>query len=1213
MKAIIAVPRSALLLRSTRSRPVCLQKARAARSFATEVKHSTAIPEADAKKERVVILGSGWGGYSLSRKLAAQSFAPVVISPRSYFVFTPLLTDAAGGSLDFSNIVEPVRDPHAKVDFIQAAARSVDFQKKTVLCEATVVKSGVTESPRTHENEREAEEGPETTKYQPMQGARDWEKGETFEVPYDKLVVAVGAVSKTFDTPGVRHNAMFFKDIGDARRVKRRVRECFELAVLPTTSTEMRKWLLHFAIVGAGPTGTELAASLRDFIYKDLVRLYPGLQGIPRITLYDVAPKVLSMFDESLSRYAMETMKKEGIDIKTSHHVQGLRWGVPGAEPPYPMDPKRCLTLTTEEEGQMGVGMCVWVTGNAMNKFVRKSLQDLETFPHGSAVIQDGSSSSDTQTWHVKKAPKVGALLVDGHLRVQLESEDGTTAVLQDVFALGDNAMPETGAPPATAQATFQEAKWLAARLNKGDLQQSAPFSFQNMGTMAYIGDAKALMQLPQDNNSKYLPGHLTGRGHICAACRERNIDCVYSPEARKGRPRRKIRQDSSASPAADQTTPSPGITTGAASSQTTLGEDLEQRFNAYFISNPGSRSNLFQNSIASFYRRSGPAPVGPPRRLSYDGLLSLMSHEMVEMLLLRLGHLGCERPESVTNRNAFITGLAADTSASMFEPSQHENPLPALGSQRILQLVDLWYSMHPLSALVSKTLLINRIKDGTVDEALLGFILADASDFYRSRVPSHDAIDPEILFQWATTQLQCRPALPSLSTSQSLILMAWRDLCFGRARRTTCLVGYACRNLSRLYEQWQRHERKDSRKLNGVAISDVELEILQNIYWFCLSTTTWAFMQIDQPFSLFVPDETPAFPCVHETSSALLHLDRASDHISTLPAQTAALRALWPLSQISSTVGHIYTLYLNAPKDAAESTATPWQTRHIHQLHRLLQLRVDFSGLAREIRGILVQAIRAVETEVHTGTSRSQLLVAYHTIVIHMLFPPGAAPSDGYADENENDSGSGTDVFWHSVQAILGVQGIERENNSSIFASTTDSVSIAPFLSLALDTCTRALTHLYHHHHAPANAANQSSNQTQLLLDYITNLHSACLRELASSPSASSYPILRAAKKRLKGISLALQSLGSPPSLPELDLEFPGVGWTPEGFTGGGPGVDKDVGTDTAGFWQGLEIMDPCFFADVPVDATGLLGFPGLMTGGKEVNFDLDFDLVGL
>ncbi|KAE8414409.1 pyridine nucleotide-disulfide oxidoreductase-domain-containing protein [Aspergillus pseudocaelatus] len=484
------------------------------RCLATQVDHSAAIPESDSRKERVVILGSGWGGYTLSRKLSPKSFAPVVISPRSYFVFTPLLTDAAGGSLDFSNIVEPVRDPHAKVDFIQAAARAVNLEKKTVLCESTVVTSGVTETPRTHEHERESEEGPETTSMRPMKEARRWEKGDFFEVPYDKLVISVGAVSKTFNTPGVRHNAMFFKDIGDARRVRRRVRECFELAVLPTTTPEMRKWLLHFAIVGAGPTGTELAASLRDFIYKDMTILYPALKDLPRITLYDVAPKVLSMFDESLSKYAMETMKKEGIDIKTSHHVEGLRWGEPGAEPPYEMDPKRCLTVTTKEEGEVGIGMCVWVTGNAMNKFVNKALQDVETFPTASALLKDGTQPppeliKDT-SWHIKKAPKVGALLVDGQLRVQLENANGETAVLQDVFALGDNAMPETGAPPATAQATTQEAKWLATRLNKGDLQRSQPFSFHNMGTLAYIGDANALMQFPTDDDKP--PKYLTGR-----------------------------------------------------------------------------------------------------------------------------------------------------------------------------------------------------------------------------------------------------------------------------------------------------------------------------------------------------------------------------------------------------------------------------------------------------------------------------------------------------------------------------------------------------------------------------------------------------------------------------------------------------------------------------------------------------------------------------
>lgn len=483
---------------------------------AAQVGHSTAIAQSDINRERVIILGSGWGGYSFSRRLSSDSFSPLIISPRSYFVFTPLLTDAASGALDFSNIVEPVRDSKAKVDFIQAAARAVDFNKKTVLCESTVVKSGVTESPRTHEDERLQEEGPETTSYRPMTEARRWEQGEMFEVPYDKLVIAVGAVSKTFKTPGVRHNAMFFKDIGDARRVKRRVRECFELAVLPTTSLEMRKHLLHFAIVGAGPTGTELAANLRDYIYQDVVRLYPALEGIPRISLYDIAPKVLSMFDESLSRYAMDTMQKEGIEIKTSHHVKGLRWGAPGDPPPYDMDPKRCLTLSTEEEGEVGTGMCVWVTGNAMNKFVSRALQDLNTLPTDSVLMKDGSkppTEVTNTTWHVKKAPKVGALLVDGQLRVQLENDHGQTAVMQDVFAMGDNAMPETGAPPATAQATFQEAKWLATRFNKGDIQQSGPFSFRDLGSLAYIGDANALMQIPHEKDGYgYLPQGLTGR-----------------------------------------------------------------------------------------------------------------------------------------------------------------------------------------------------------------------------------------------------------------------------------------------------------------------------------------------------------------------------------------------------------------------------------------------------------------------------------------------------------------------------------------------------------------------------------------------------------------------------------------------------------------------------------------------------------------------------
>lgn len=469
------------------------------RTFAARVEHTAAVKNSDASKERVIILGSGWGGYGLSRALDTKRFAPVVISPRSYFVFTPLLTDAASGSLDFSNIVEPVRNPRADVDFIQARARGIDLEKKTVLCEATVVQSGVTETPRTEDHEQPPADYPE------------WERGEMFEVPYDKLVIAVGTVSRTFNTPGVRENAMFFKDIGDAKRVKRRIRELFELAVLPTTTPEMREWLLHFSIVGAGPTGTELAASLRDFIHRDLMKVYPAIKDIPKISLYDVAPNVLSMFDKSLSQYAMDTMKSEGIDIKTSHHIKSLRWGQPGAPPPPTMDPKGCLTLDTVEEGEVGVGMCVWATGNAQNKFVRNTLTKVDALP---TDFVSGNVSKEA-SWEFKKS-NAGALLVDDHLRVQLKDGEDNSVILKDVYALGDNASIETGSPPATAQATLQMAKWLGKSLNKNGIDQAAPFKFQDFGTMAYIGDEKALMRFPHEKNSKsllrFLPQGIKGR-----------------------------------------------------------------------------------------------------------------------------------------------------------------------------------------------------------------------------------------------------------------------------------------------------------------------------------------------------------------------------------------------------------------------------------------------------------------------------------------------------------------------------------------------------------------------------------------------------------------------------------------------------------------------------------------------------------------------------
>jgi len=132
-----------------------------------QVKATMATVSDSKHKERVLILGSGWAGYVLSRQLSPTKYDVTVVSPRSYFVFTPLLNDAAVGSLEFPHVVEPVRDRKSAVNFVQAWARSVDVKNKFVTVEGSVTDSGVTEAQAAGEIEEHAQGGkPRTQRMQ---------------------------------------------------------------------------------------------------------------------------------------------------------------------------------------------------------------------------------------------------------------------------------------------------------------------------------------------------------------------------------------------------------------------------------------------------------------------------------------------------------------------------------------------------------------------------------------------------------------------------------------------------------------------------------------------------------------------------------------------------------------------------------------------------------------------------------------------------------------------------------------------------------------------------------------------------------------------------------------------------------------------------------------------------------------------------------------
>ncbi|KAF2994285.1 hypothetical protein E8E13_003366 [Curvularia kusanoi] len=446
-------------------------------------------------RERVVILGSGWAGFTVARQLDTSKYQTVVVSPRSYFAFTPLLASTAVGTLEFRTALEPVRSRRTKVDFIQGWGDDVDFKNKTLTVEQAVddPTQGLALTQDRHEGETQEERA--------LEKQSDVEKGRMFDLTYDKLIVTVGCYSQTFGTPGVREHAFFLKDVGDARKIRNRLLACFEAAALPTTPEEMKRQLLSFAIVGGGPTGIEFSAELHDLIKEDMAKIYPELIKYHKITVYDVAEKVLPMFDEKLARYAMDKFNREGIDIKTKHHVEELSLGSPFERANLTAEKDfRLFTLKIKEEGELGVGMCVWSTGLMQNPFVHQALSDVRAVPDNLHLVESAGDPSFAKdiAWKVKKDARSGSIITDDRLRLKVvpqgKNDKHVAAVVDDVYVLGDCGIIEGTTYPATAQVASQKALWLSKRLNKNDLDK-AGFKFRDLGTLAYIGNWDALFQ----------------------------------------------------------------------------------------------------------------------------------------------------------------------------------------------------------------------------------------------------------------------------------------------------------------------------------------------------------------------------------------------------------------------------------------------------------------------------------------------------------------------------------------------------------------------------------------------------------------------------------------------------------------------------------------------------------------------------------------------
>jgi NADH dehydrogenase len=224
----------------------------------------------------VLVIGGGFAG-SYVAKLLGRSGATIV-SPENFMLYTPLLPEAASGTLEPRHVVVPIRVmcPHA--EFVLGRAVEHDATRRRV--------------------QVETEEG-------------------VFWIDYEHLVVATGAIARTLPIPGLAEHGLGFKNLADAIQLRNHVLRRLEAASLAATPAHRRRELT-FVFVGAGYAGVEALAELSDLV-RDAARFYPTLEESEQHwVLVDAAPTILPEIPTSLGEYAARELERRGVDIRVS-------------------------------------------------------------------------------------------------------------------------------------------------------------------------------------------------------------------------------------------------------------------------------------------------------------------------------------------------------------------------------------------------------------------------------------------------------------------------------------------------------------------------------------------------------------------------------------------------------------------------------------------------------------------------------------------------------------------------------------------------------------------------------------------------------------------------------------------------------------------------------------------------------------------------------
>jgi len=355
----------------------------------------------------VVIVGAGFGGLEAARNLAGAPVRITMIDQRNHHLFQPLLYQVATASLPTSEIAWPIRfllRGYKNVTTLLGTVTGIDRANKQVL----------------------------------LEGERP--------IGFDTLILATGARHAYFGHDEWEPYAPGVKTLEDATRIRRRILSAFEQAEWETDPARRAEWLT-FVIIGAGPTGVELAGTIAELAHDTLRGDFRNIDtGSARVILVEAGPRILAGFTEDLSAYAERALNRLGVEVRLGQPVSECR-----------------------ADGIVLGG---------------------EFLPARTTLWAAGVAASPAAEWLEAPPDRAGRVRVEPDLTAPGEP---------DIFVIGDTAFvagadgrPVPGVAPAAKQQGLYVAALIKARLQ--GKPAPLPFAYRNAGNLATIGKRAAIV-----------------------------------------------------------------------------------------------------------------------------------------------------------------------------------------------------------------------------------------------------------------------------------------------------------------------------------------------------------------------------------------------------------------------------------------------------------------------------------------------------------------------------------------------------------------------------------------------------------------------------------------------------------------------------------------------------------------------------------------------